>query len=52
MVVEVGSTNGGCDSSSVKLRTLLSLESLLTPTRSRSMQQYRTVEARLPEEGG
>ena len=52
MVVEVGSTNGGCESSSVKLRIVLSLEGLLTPTRSRSMQQYRTVEVRLPEEGG
>ena len=52
MVVEVGSTNGVCDSSSVKLRTLLSLESLLTPTRSKSMRQYRTIEGRVPEEGG
>ena len=52
MVVEMGSTNGGCDGSSVELRILLSLEGLLTPTRSRSMRQYRTVEVRLPEEGG
>ena len=51
MVVEVGSTNGGCDRSSVKLRTVVSLESLLTPTNSGSMQQYKTVEARLHEEG-
>ena len=48
----MGSTNGGCDGSSVKLRIVLLLEDLLTPTRSRSMQQYRTVEVRLPEEGG
>ena len=52
MVVEVGSTNGGCESSSVKLRIVLSLEGLLTPTRSRSMQWYRAVWAGLPEEGG